>query len=153
MSFFDYATALLDEAQVRLESAKIFIEKGKYSYVVRQSQECVELSLKAALRVAGIEYPKQHEPSELLNEKRGLYPAWFTDQLPEISRISKELARKRIPSMYGEEAVGKPPRRLFNREDAESSIRDAEHVLNLVKRLLEEWGRSHARKSEEKPAP
>ncbi|MGC8961045.1 MAG: HEPN domain-containing protein [Candidatus Bathyarchaeia archaeon] len=50
MSFFDYAMALLDEAQVRLESAKIFIEKEKYSYVVRQSRERVELSLKAALR-------------------------------------------------------------------------------------------------------
>ncbi|MGC8961046.1 MAG: HEPN domain-containing protein [Candidatus Bathyarchaeia archaeon] len=79
--------------------------------------------------------------SELLNEKRELYPAWFTGELPEISR---GLMRKRIPSMYGEETLGEPPRMLFNREDAEPSIRDAERVFNLVKRLLDEWRGSRA---------
>ena len=139
MSLFEYAAALLDEARVRLESAKIFLERGNYSYVVRQSQECVELSLKAALRVAGIEYPKQHEASDLLIEKKGLYPAWFARELVEVSRISKELVRKRMPSMYGEETLGKPPRSLFGQDDAESSTRDAGYVFKLVERLLSEW--------------
>jgi HEPN domain-containing protein len=139
MSLFAYARALLDEAKVRLEAAKIFIERGRYSYVVRQSQECVELSLKSALRVAGIEYPKQHEVSDLLIEKREFYPAWFAEELEKVSRISKELMRKRMPSMYGEETWGQPPRSLFGREDAESSVRSAEYVFNLAERLLSEW--------------
>jgi HEPN domain-containing protein len=139
MSFFDYALALLEEARVRLESAKIFLERGKYSYVVRQSQECVELSIKAALRVSGIEYPKRHELSDLLLEKVELYPAWFAAELVEVSRISKELMRKRGPSMYGEETLGRPPRSLFERGDAESSIKGAERVFGLVERLLNEW--------------
>jgi len=139
MSLLDYAKALLDEAQVRLEAAKIFLERGKYSYVVRQSQECVELSLKSILRVAGIEYPKQHEVSDLLLEKSELYPPWLVQELQDISRTSKELMMKRMPSMYGEETIGKPPKSLFNHEDAESSIRSAEHVYNLASRLLREW--------------
>ncbi|MEM2882820.1 MAG: HEPN domain-containing protein [Candidatus Bathyarchaeia archaeon] len=139
MSFLEYAMALLEEARVRLESAKIFLERGKHSYVVRQSQECVELSIKAALRVAGIEYPKRHELSDLLLEEAGLYPSWFAAELAEVSRISKELMRKRAPSMYGEEALGRPPRSLFERGDAESSIEGAERVFGLVERLLNEW--------------
>jgi len=139
MSLLEYAKALLDEAQVRLEAAKIFLEKGRYSYVVRQSQECVELSLKSILRVAGIEYPKQHEVSDLLLEKKELYPSWLIEELQDISRISKGLMMKRMPSMYGEETIGRPPRSLFNREDAESSFKSAEHVYNLAKRLLSEW--------------
>jgi len=139
MSLFEYAKALLDEANVRLEAAKIFLERERYSYVVRQSQECVELSLKSLLRVAGIEYPKQHEVSDLLLEKRELYPAWLAEELGKVSRISKELMRKRMPSMYGEETLGQPPRSLFGREDAESAVRSAEYVFNLAERLLSEW--------------
>jgi len=139
MSLFDYAKALLDEAKVRLEAAKIFLERGSYSYVVRQSQECVELSLKSVLRVAGIEYPKQHEVSDVLLEKKELYPGWFAEELEKVSRISKELMRKKVPSMYGEETLGRPPRSLFGREDAESSVRSAEYVFNLADRLLSEW--------------
>jgi hypothetical protein len=141
MSLFEYAKALLDEAQVRLEAAKIFLERGRYSYVVRQSQECVELSLKSILRVAGIEYPKQHEVSDILLEKKDLYPQWLVEELRNVSRISKELMMKRMPSMYGEETIGKPPRSLFNREDAESSVKSAEHVHNLATRLMSEWRR------------
>jgi len=145
MSLLEYAKALLDEADVRLKSAKIFLEEGKYPYVVRQSQECVELSLKAVLRVAGIEYPKQHEVSDLLLEKKQLYPSWITDELTEVSKISKELMRKRMPSMYGEETLGKPPRSLFGLDDAQSSVTSAEYVFNLAKRLLDEWSRGEAR--------
>jgi len=141
MSLFEYAKALLEEANVRIEAAKIFLERGRYSYVVRQSQECVELSLKSVLRVAGIEYPKQHEVSDLLLEKKELYPAWLAEELGKVSRISKELMRKRVPSMYGEETLGLPPRSLFSREDAESSVRSAEYVYNLSERLLREWKR------------
>lgn len=144
MSLLEYAKALLDEANVRLKSAKIFLKEGKYPYVVRQSQECVELSLKAVLRVAGIEYPKQHEVSDLLLEKKQLYPSWIAGELTDVSRISKELMRKRTPSMYGEETLGKPPRSLFGREDAESSVTSAEYVFNLAKRLLDEWSRGEA---------
>ena len=141
MNLIEYAKALLGEAQVRLEAARIFLERRKYSYVVRQSQECVELSLKSMLRVAGIEYPKQHEVSDLLLEKKELYPPWLIKELQDISRISKELMMKRMPSMYGEETIGKPPRSLFDREDAESSVKSAEHIYNLAMRLLSKWRR------------
>ncbi|MFQ5710572.1 MAG: HEPN domain-containing protein [Candidatus Geothermarchaeales archaeon] len=138
MSMFDYAKALLEEASIRLESAGASLKRGYSSYVVRQSQECVELSLKAALRLVGIEYPKQHEVSAALIENKGLYPSWFAEELINISRISKELVRKRVPSMYGEETLGKPPRSLFSKRDAASALEDARYIHSLVQRLFKE---------------
>jgi HEPN domain-containing protein len=79
--------------------------------------------------------------------RRKNYPPWIAGELTDVSRISKELMRKRMPSMYGEETLGKPPRSLFNRGDAELSIRNAEYVFNLVKRLLDEWSGGKARKT------
>jgi len=55
------AKAYLRQARERLRHANEALEGGNYPYVVRQSQEAVELSLKAALRLVGVEPPKWHD--------------------------------------------------------------------------------------------
>ena len=47
-------------AEATLEEARRTFEKGDNPLTVRRSQEAVELSLKAALRFLGIEYPREH---------------------------------------------------------------------------------------------
>jgi HEPN domain-containing protein len=47
----------------RLITAERANSNGNYSYAVRSSQECVELSLKAALRAVGVECPRKHDVS------------------------------------------------------------------------------------------
>ncbi len=138
----DYARALVKEAEARIGTATSQIKLRRYAYVVRQSQEAVELSLKAALRLAGVEFPKEHEVSDVLMANSGKFPSWFSEKLPDMARASRELVQKRIPSMYGEEALGKGPEELFTREDASVARADAIMVFKLVVRLLRSWSRN-----------
>lgn len=109
--------------------------------MVRQSQEAVELSLKAALRLVGVEFPKEHDVSDALVENSGKFPRWFSDEIPTMARVSKELFQKRIPSMYGEEGRGKGPGELFTRDDASAASADANVVYKLVARLLRSYSK------------
>lgn len=110
---------------------------------MRQSQEAVELSLKASLRLAAVEFPKVHEVSSVLSENSHKYPGWFSEKIPEMSRVSMELVQKRIPSMYGDDA-GRGPGELFTRRDALEALADARMVYRLVERLLGQWSRRKA---------
>ena len=58
------AKAYLRQAESRLEDAEDAFDDRNYPYCLRLSQECVELSLKASLRLVGIEYPKIHGVQE-----------------------------------------------------------------------------------------
>ncbi|MBU4373450.1 MAG: HEPN domain-containing protein [Candidatus Methanoperedenaceae archaeon] len=60
------ALSYLHGAKSRLESAKNAFNGKDFPYVVRLSQECVELSLKSALRFVGIEPPKWHDVGFIL---------------------------------------------------------------------------------------
>jgi len=60
------AKSYLRQTEARLEDARDALSKGNYPYAVRLSQECVELSLKAALKAVGIDYPKVHDVSDVL---------------------------------------------------------------------------------------
>lgn len=136
MSLRRYAQRLLREAEVRRESAEIFLPKRAFAYVVRQSQECVELALKAALRLVGIDHPKEHEVSAVLIEQRSAFPESFQRQLDAMVEISRVLYASRIPSMYGEEGLGKGPGDLFSEEEAREALEKADFVLRQAKKLV-----------------
>jgi HEPN domain-containing protein len=68
------ARAHLGQAVERLRHAKGALEGGNYPYVVRQSQEAVELLLKAALRLVGVEPPKWHDVGPILRREAGKFP-------------------------------------------------------------------------------
>jgi len=52
------ARSYIRQAEERIHHAREALQRGNYLYVVRQCQETVELSLKAALRLVGVEPPK-----------------------------------------------------------------------------------------------
>jgi len=69
------AEGFVNDASYSLEEAKQATNRGIYHRAVRRAQECVELSLKATLRLLGVEYPRQHEVGDLLRRfsfERGL---------------------------------------------------------------------------------
>lgn len=63
----ELAESYLEDAEYSLEEAKEAYKRELYHRVVRRCQECVELSLKATLRLLGIEYPKTRELDEVIN--------------------------------------------------------------------------------------
>ncbi len=134
----DLARDYLRRAEARLMAAETSLSRGDYPEAVRYSQECVEMSLKASLRAMGIEYPKVHEVGRVLLIEGYRFPAWFREHIEQLAEISRDLAEKRAPSMYGVEAAGKPAGELFNKEDAEEAVRNAKYVHEHARRLVEE---------------
>lgn len=63
--------AYLEKAQKRLPVLDLLHREGAYSDVVRQAQEIVELALKGALRLVGVEPPKLHDVGPVLLEHAG----------------------------------------------------------------------------------
>lgn len=139
-------TRLMAESYIRtardcLEQAHISFERGNYPLSVRRSQECIELSLKAALRGIGLEYPREHDVSDALEMVKEKFPAWFSSRLPKFVEISKALSKKRGPAMYGYEFELKPASAIFKKEDGEEALSSAEIVFQACEKLLDEMWR------------
>ncbi len=128
------------QALERLKHASEALEAGNYPYVVRQCQEAVELALKAALRLVGIEPPKWHDVGPILRRERNRFPEWFRERVDVLASISRALRKERELSMYGDEEAGIPPEELYTKLDAEEALEKAKVVVDLVTKLLEEAG-------------
>jgi HEPN domain-containing protein len=135
----EMAKSYVRQAEERLRHAKEAFEEENYPYVVRQCQEAVELLLKAALRIAGIEPPKWHDVGPVLRRESNRFPEWFQKEIKRLSIASRKLRREREPSMYGDEESGTSPDELYYKEDAEEALNQADYVHNIVKRLLEAY--------------
>jgi len=134
------ARSYLRQAKARLEDAKEALPETNYPYAVRLSQECVELSLKAALKAVGIEYPKIHDVSDVLTEVRERFPEWFRAQVDFLRESSKILVKKRELSLYGGEEAFLSPDEVIDRKDADDAIMRAEKTFRHCEDLLGELG-------------
>jgi len=132
------AADYLRRAESRLKDAESANQRKDYPEVVRYSQEAVELSLKACLRLVGVEYPKEHHVGDVLKIHTDRFPEWFRGLVEDFDRISAELALKRSPSMYGLEAAGKGPSELFDSREADLSLSQARLVHGNAVKLLQE---------------
>jgi HEPN domain-containing protein len=136
---YELARSNVRQAEDRLTTARIALERGNYPYAVRQAQECVELSLKACLRLVGIEPPKWHDVGPIIRRERENFPEWFKEHVERIVSISRSLRKERELAMYGDEESKIPPEELYTRFDAEKAIIDAGFVLEIARRLLREF--------------
>jgi Uncharacterized conserved protein related to C-terminal domain of eukaryotic chaperone, SACSIN len=136
---YELARSNVRQAEDRLTTARIALECGNYPYAVRQAQECVELSLKACLRLVGIEPPKWHDVGPIIRRERENFPEWFKELVERIVSILRSLRKERELAMYGDEESKIPPEELYTRFDAEKAIEDAGFVLEIARRLLREF--------------
>jgi len=133
------AVDYLERARSRLTDAESAFKRGDYPETVRYSQEAVELSLKAVLRIFGIEYPKVHDVGDILYVNMDKYPEWFRNEIDNIREISRELALKRAPAMYGLEVSGKSPSELFDKDDSLEALKSGKYVYELSRKLIDEY--------------
>jgi HEPN domain-containing protein len=105
MKILEIARSYLKQAEARLKDAEEALEEGLYPYALRLSQECVELSLKASLKLVAIEYPKKHDVSDILISVKNRFPEWFQNEISFLANTSKTLSKKREISMYGNEEL------------------------------------------------
>jgi hypothetical protein len=103
---------------------------------VREAQELVELVLKAALRLQGIDPPRVHDVGPVLLEHTDAYPREFAELIPRLAEISRWLRRERESSLYGD--VDLIPTETYRAPDGERALEDASTVLRAVQRLMDE---------------
>lgn len=139
MNNLDLAEAYVSEARRRIRIAEEALREGALAYCIRQSQEAVELLLKASLRLVGIEPPKMHDVGPVLVQFADRFPEWFRESIPELAAVSRWLRREREPSMYGDEELGIPPTKLYTEPYARKALESAKLVHNYVERLLAEY--------------
>lgn len=136
MDLLELARGYLGQAKARLDDASDAVGEGNYAYALRLSQECVELSVKAALRSAAIEYPKLHEVSELLETFAPRFPPWFAAEIPFIKASSLSLFKKRELAFYGGEDMALPPEKVIGKEDGMNAVESARRAFADCERLI-----------------
>lgn len=129
----------LERAKSRLISSNGAYKRGEYPDVIRYSQECVEMSLKACLRLIGVEYPKAHDVSDVLVDVRENFPDWLRKITDKLAKISKKLAMERGPSVYGEEERGIPPSELFGKKEAKEALSEAKYVYEQCRKFITQF--------------
>lgn len=138
MKLIRIAEAFLRQAGARLRDAQQALEEALNAYSLRLSQECVELSLKAALKIVGIEYPKKHDVSDVLLEVKDRFPRWFQAEVVFLAQASRKLAKMREVSMYGDEEALLSPDEVVSREEAERAVEWARKAHEMCSELLTE---------------
>lgn len=147
------AKSYLRQAEARLDDAEDALSEANHPYAVRLSQECVELSLKAVLKVVSIEYPKVHDVSDILLEVKERFPGWFRSELEFLRESSKILVKKREPSLYGGEGDLLSPDEVMDKMDAEDATTRARKTYTLCKRLLSQLTKKRRGRKSNKTRP
>lgn len=130
------AEGLLAEAEIRLAAIEMALGRYAWAYAVRQSQEAVELSLKALLRHLGMEPPKWHDMASVLEAEAERLPSAVRAEIETLSRASRDLNAQRIPSMYGDEEMDLPASALFDEADARGAGEMARTVFGIVRKEI-----------------
>jgi HEPN domain-containing protein len=131
----DLAGDYIRRAAVRLRALDVLFEGESWADVVRESQEVVELALKALLRACGIDPPRIHDVSEVLLSEREHLPAAVAKDVETLASISRALRRDRELAFYGAEDL--TPSGFYSKADAEKARSDATMVVESVKPHIE----------------
>ena len=121
-------------AEIRIKSLEFYLEHQDYPDVVREAQEVVELLLKAILRHVGIEVPKIHDVSKVIEKHIQYMPQPVKESIKKIKKISKRLRKEREICFYGADDF--IPSEEYTEEDAREAIEDARFIFNLVKEAI-----------------
>jgi uncharacterized protein len=125
----------LKRVEDRLDAVELLYNKNSWANVVRESQETVELSLKAYLRHLNIEVPRVHDVSAALIENKGLLKKEVALHINKIVSISKSLRRDREIAFYGSEDL--TPSDFYSKEDAEIAKDSANFVYQVVRKSVD----------------
>jgi HEPN domain-containing protein len=127
----ELARDYIERATARLRAVDVLFEAESWADVVRESQELVELALKALLRSVGIDPPRIHDVSDVLKAEAHRLPDSLRGELGTLTRISRDLRRDRELAFYGAEDL--TPSGFYTREDGERARTGARRTVELVR--------------------
>jgi HEPN domain-containing protein len=126
------ASDYLTRGRKRLKAVAVLLAEEAFADVVRESQEIVELVLKAALRSFAV--PFSHDLSESFADNAHRLPREVQQLIPRWSEISKHLRKDRELAFYGSEDV--TPSTFYTRSDAEQAKSMAEEIITTASRWI-----------------
>ena len=126
----DLAGDYIQRARIRLGALDVLFDAESWADVVRESQEIVELALKALLRACGVDPPRIHDLSEVLLSERARLPEAVEQKLDTLTGISRHLRRDRELAFHGAEDL--TPSGFYSRDDAEKARSGARLTVELV---------------------
>jgi hypothetical protein len=127
----DLARDYVIRAAGRLRALDVLFEDGHWADVVRESQEVVELALKALLRSHGVDPPRLHDVSDVLIAERDRLPAAVRAELDALVGVSRALRRDRELAFYGAEDL--TPSGFYSRDDATKAREGARLTVTVVR--------------------
>jgi HEPN domain-containing protein len=126
----------LKRAELRLKALDTLYQGAGWADVVRESQEVVELALKALLRFFRIEIPRVHDVSEILEANREVFPLFLQKQLDVVCEHSRSLRRDRELAFYGSEDL--TPSDFYREKDAKRARKSAQATVAIVRQAARE---------------
>lgn len=126
----DLASDYVSRSRKRLKALDTLFQEEAWADVVRESQEVVELTLKALLRQFLIEVPRLHDVSGILEAETDRFSADVKKHLPKLMEISRTLRRDRELAFYGSEDL--TPEQFYKKTDAEQARDWARFVVEIV---------------------
>lgn len=136
MNTKNIALDYLRKSKARLEALKTLLSQNSYDDVIRESQEIIELITKGTLRWIGIDPPKTHDVGHVLKKHTSQFPDFWQKEIAWIQELSKKLFEERGHSFYGDETNDIPASDLYEKKEAEQTIKDVEKLLTLYEKLL-----------------
>lgn len=124
----------INRARFRLEAVELLMTRKSYADVVRESQEVVELVLKAVLRAAKIEVPRVHDVGDILLEAKDSLPKSIRPHVKDLAKISRHLRSDRELAFYGAEDL--TPSEFYKEEDAQEALDCAHRVFSICEPTL-----------------
>ncbi len=123
----------LNRASARLKAIAVLQEERSFADVVRESQEAIELALKALLRASKIEVPRIHDVSPVLKANIALLPKAIREDVERLSKISRSLRRDRELSFLGSEDL--IPSEFYKEEDGEEALASARWLIERIREV------------------
>ena len=98
----ELSRAYLSKLRLRLEELRLLAERGRWSDLVREAQELVELATKAMLRQVGIDPPRPHDVGPVLLAELQRFPAAQGERISQLAEESQWLRSQRELACYGD---------------------------------------------------
>ena len=134
MRNLELARDYVRRSRVRIAALDVLYAGQSWADVVRESQEVVELALKALLRASGVEAPRVHDVAPVLVAERARLPVALAPHVDELAEASRQLRRDRELAFYGAEDL--TPGDFYTEADADRAFASARRVVDLVERHL-----------------
>ena len=136
MTNISLAQSYIIKSKKRIKAVEVLLKEEAFSDVIRESQEIVELALKAMLRYVGIDPPKWHDVGYILLENEKLFPSPIRKYLKKLASISKWLRKERELSFCGD--IDFIPTEEYTLKDAKKALKDAIFVVKIAEKLIQE---------------